>query len=43
MGGLPIDEGRFPMPGRLPPQGGGYRIPRKDIEQVKQAYLSKLA
>ena len=33
-----IDEGRFPHAWKTSPHGG-YRIPREDIEQVKQAYF----
>ena len=35
-----LDEGRFPHAWKTSPKGGGYRIPREDIEHVKQAYLS---
>ncbi len=34
-----LDEGRFPHAWKTSPQGGGYRIPREDIEHVKRAYL----
>ena len=35
-----LDEGRFPHAWKTSPHGGGYRIPREDIEQVKAAYLT---